>query len=179
MKQALIAVKHRKEQSHQLMITIEQLGALPLMHRATITEEYLDEMGHMNVRWYIALYDAAAWQLFASFGMDRAYFAEAKAGAFALKQFVQYLAEVRLGETVAIRSRVLGRSARRVHVLHVMYNETTGALASTMEVLAAHADLTKRRTSPFPPQLAAAIDELIAEHERLPWTVPLSGAIQP
>lgn len=179
MEQALIPVKHWEEQSHRLMITIEQLADLPLMHRATIGEEHLDEMGHMNVRWYIALYDAAAWQLFTWLGMDRAYFAEAQAGAFALKQFVQYLAEVRVGETVAIRSLLLGRSARRVHVLHVMYNETTGALASTMEVLAAHADLTIRRTSPFPPHVAAVLDERIAEHQRLSWSVPLSGAIQP
>jgi len=31
------------------MITVEQLGALHLMHRATITEEHLDAMGQWKM----------------------------------------------------------------------------------------------------------------------------------
>lgn len=41
-----------------------------------------------------------------------------------------------------------------------------------------HADLQVRRTSAFPPQIVAVLDARIAEHQRLPWDVPLSGVIQ-
>jgi acyl-CoA thioesterase FadM len=96
-----------------------------------------------------------------------------------LQHFIHYLAEVRVGETVVIKGRLLGRSAngKRVHYLLFMINETTKRLAATMECLASHADLAIRRTAPYPPHLLEKIDAVIAEHVQLDWDVALSGAI--
>lgn len=161
------------------MITLEQLETLPLFHRAVIPKSYLDAMGHMNVRWYMALFDTAAWGFFASFGMDEEYFYAENAGGFALKQFARYLAEVRAGETVAIRTRALGRSAKRIHFMHFMFNETTGQLAATLEVLGAHADMALRRTTPFPAHIIAKIDVILSEQGKLDWDAPVCGVIRP
>ena len=160
------------------MISIEQLETLPFYHRATIPETYLDVMGHMNVRWYLALFDDAAINFLISLGMTLEYFDTEKSGIFALQQFIQYLAEVHVGETVAVRTRVLGRSAKRIHFMHFMINETTGKLACTLETLSSHADLTIRRTSPFPTHITDRIDAILADHRRLDWEAPLSGAIK-
>lgn len=161
------------------MIPTLQLQTLPRFHRQTIPEDYLDVMGHMNVRWYMALFDAAAWPYFASFGMDRAYYESQHGGGFALQHFIRYLAEVRVGETVAVHTRTLGRSAKRIHFMHFMINETTDTLAATLEALGAHADVQARRTSPFPPPIAARIDALLAEQKQLPWEAPVCGVIRP
>jgi acyl-CoA thioester hydrolase len=161
------------------MISIEQLSMLPVYYRKTIPADYLDVMGHMNVRWYMTLFDEAAWQFFISFGMDRNYYEHSHNGAFALKHFIRYLAEVNAGETVAVRIRVLGRSTKRVHFMHFLINETTGKVAATMEALGSHADLAARRTSPFPNSVAATLDALIAGQNKLGWDAPLCGVIQP
>jgi acyl-CoA thioester hydrolase len=161
------------------MVSIAQLSKLPVYYRKTIPSDYLDVMGHMNVRWYMTLFDEAAWQFFNSFGMDRTYYKNTRNGAFALKHFIRYLAEVHAGETVAVRIRVLGRSAKRVHFMHFLINETTGSVATTMEALGSHADLTARRTSPFPDSIATALDGLIAKQNNLGWNAPLCGVIQP
>ena len=58
-----------------------------------------------------------------------------------------------------------------------MVNESTQKLAATLESVVAHADLEKRKMSPFPEEVAARIDECVREHERLSWSAPLSGAI--
>lgn len=161
------------------MITVDDVEGLPLFHRETIPTDYLDIMGHMNVRWYVAIYDTAVWKFFESLGMNETYYRAEQAGGFALKQFIQYLAEVRVGETVAIRGRVLGRSAKRVHFMMFMVNETTQVLASTYEVLGSHADMRVRRTSPYPPQIAAKLDATIAEQNALGWDAPVCGVISP
>lgn len=161
------------------MISTVQLEQLPLFHRETIPPDYLDVMGHMNVRWYAALFDAAAWKFFESFGMDENYYRTEAAGGFALKQFIQFLAEVRVGETVALRGRVLGRSAKRVHFMLFMVNESTNVLAATLEALGSHADMRVRRTSPYPPHLAANLDAVLAEHKKLNWETPVCGVISP
>jgi acyl-CoA thioester hydrolase len=60
-----------------------------------------------------------------------------------------------------------------------MVNETRGVLSSTFECVNAHADLTIRRTAPYPAHIAAQIDALIGEHNRLDWQAPTCGAMKP
>ncbi|GJM40335.1 MAG: hypothetical protein DHS20C20_06170 [Ardenticatenaceae bacterium] len=160
-------------------ITLTQIQQLPSYHRATIPEAYLDVMGHMNIRHYMGLFDDAAWGFFAAFGMDGAYYRSSNSGAFALEHHIRYLAEVHVGETVAIHTRVNGRTAKRIHFIHFMINETTAKLAATLEVVGSHANLATRRTSPFPGQIAARLDQLLAEHSQLNWQPPLCGVMRP
>ena len=136
-------------------------------------------MGHMNVRHYLAIFDEAAWHFFATFGMDYEYYSGGVGGGFALQQSVRYLAECRVGDVVNVRGRMIGRSAKRTHFMLFMVNETNGTLAATMETLGTHADMKVRRTSPYPPEIAAKIDALIVEGEKLDWAAPVCGAIRP
>jgi acyl-CoA thioester hydrolase len=156
-----------------------ELTSLPITHRAVIPDAYLDEMGHMNVMWYTHLFSEAAWGLFQMVGLDRTYFAAHHAGSFALAQHFRYLKEVRLGQHVTLRSRVLGRSARRWHTIHFMTIDGPDELAATAEVVSTHVDMTARRSSPMPPTITDAIDRLLTEHSRLGWAAPVCGAMAP
>ena len=159
------------------LVPLDRIEVLPLYHQETIPVDYLDAMGHMNVRWYMALFDTAIWQFFKSYGLDQEYFKKEKSGVFALKHFIQYFAEVNVEETVGLRIRLLGRSDKRFQFMVFMINETTGKLASTLEVLGTHADLKIRRASPLAPVIAKKFDEKLAEDQALGWEEPLSGAI--
>ena len=163
------------------MTTIESLESLPVLHRVTVADEHLDVMGHMNIRWYMAFFDNGDWAWLAGLGASVAYLQENEAGIFTLEHFIRYLAEVRVGETVEIKGRLIGRSenGKRIHYCLFMVNETTNTVAATMECLASHADLTIRRTASFPPHILDTIDALLAEHAQLDWDVTLSGAINP
>lgn len=160
------------------MLTPAELNDLTVYHRVTISQEHLDSMGHMNIRWYVAIFDDATWKLFEQLGMDAAYSTEKHAGMFALRQFIQYIAEIHAGQTVAVRSRLIGRSEKRLHFMHFMVNESTDTLASTIETLGTHADLDTRKSSPFLPEMATCIDDMLAKHQALLWQPPLSGAIK-
>ena len=153
------------------------LTALPITHRAAIPDAYLDDMGHMNVMWYTHLFSQGAWALFQMVGLTRDYFDANHAGSFALEQHFRYLKEVRVGQRVTVRSRVLGRTEKRWHVMHFMTNDDLGALAATCEVVSTHVDIRVRRSSPLPPHAADAIDTLLAEHSRLTWAAPTCGAM--
>jgi acyl-CoA thioester hydrolase len=161
------------------MIPVDKIQALPLAQRTTITDAHLDAMNHMNVRWYMAIFDDATWSFFHTLGMTLDYYRQNEAGGFALQHDIRYLAEIRVGETVAVHMRVLGRSAKRIHTMYFMVNETTGKLAATLESLGSHADLRRRRTSPYPPEIAARIDAMLTEHCALDWEAPVSGMIAP
>jgi acyl-CoA thioester hydrolase len=154
------------------------LSALPLTFEAVIPESYLDEMGHMNVMWYTHLFSNAVDGLFQLVGLTRDYFETNQAGTFALEHHLRFLKEVRVGQRVVIRTRLVGRSAKCFHFISFMAHADSGDLAATEEGIGAHVDLGRRRTSPIPPAIAAAFDRLLAEHERLPWPAPVCGAMK-
>jgi len=160
------------------MIPLASLAAMPVYHRKTIPADYQDLMGHMNIRWYFDLFARSGRGFFKAHGLDEDYFRSGKFGVFALKHFIQYFAEVRVGQTVAIHARLVGRSDKRFHFMLFMINESTTQLAATFEALITHADLKIRRAAPMPAELAQKLDAALAEDAALDWETPICGAMR-
>lgn len=165
--------------SKRIILPIEDIKQLPADYHFTIPESYLDVMGHMNIRWYMALFNQGVLPFLQRIGLNQAYIDAENCGAFALEHFVRYLAEVHVGQTVTIHTRVVGRSAKRLHFMQFMANETTGQVAATLEILNSHANLALRRTSPYPKQITDKIDGLLDKHQQLTWTAPICGVMVP
>jgi len=160
-------------------IPIEKIKSLPYLHTETVKEEHLDAMGHMNIRHYLGFFDNAGWGLFAhQFGLTLDYYEKNRVGMFAFKQFLHYTAEVRLGDVVDIYARVINRTTKRVHFMMFMVNKQADVVSAVFESLGSFADLTTRRTAPFPDEIAQKIDAMLANHQILDWQPPLSGALQ-
>lgn len=165
------------KKNKECLVPVNKLAMLTRYHRETIPETYLDAMGHMNVRWYMALFDTSVWNFFTAHGLDENYYAQKQMGVFALKHFIQYFAEVKVGEIVAMRIRMLGRTEKRFHFMNFMINETTGKLSAILEVLGTHADLKLRKAVAMPQDISQRFDTRIAEDQQLDWEAPLSRAI--
>jgi acyl-CoA thioester hydrolase len=155
------------------------LQQLPVTHRAKIPASYMDEMGHMNVMWYTHLFSEATGGLFDLLGLTRDYFEKNQAGSFALENHIRYRKEIRTGESISVRTRMLGRSEKRFHMMHFIVKEPSGDLAATGEFIGTHVDMKTRRTSPVPPQISALVDRLLAEHAQLNWEAPVCGVMKP
>ncbi len=158
-------------------IALDDVLALPRAHQLVVPPEYEDENGHMNVRWYMSIFDDAGYTLIQWIGLTMDYHAQHHTGGFDLEHHLHYLNEVRIGDTVAVYGRLIGRSAKRLHYMMFMVNETAGKLAATFECVNAFADLSQRRTAPYPPEVSAKIDALLAEHNALPWSAPTCGVM--
>jgi acyl-CoA thioester hydrolase len=131
----------------------------------------------MNVRGYMAIFDDAGYPLVANFGITPEYHAANGTGGFDLEHHLHYLSEVHIGDTVAIYSRLNARSAKRIHYMMFMVNETRNALAATFECVNSFADLTLRRTAPYPAEIAARIDAQLAHDTAFDWVLPLCGVM--
>lgn len=158
-------------------VTLDNLTALAPIYRTVIPPEYEDENGHMNMRWYLAIFDDAGYPLAASLGLTPEFHAQRNTGGFDLEHHLHYLSEVAVGDTVAIYARLLDRSAKRIHYMMFMVNETRGALAAIFECVNSFADLAVRRTAPYPEEISRRIDALLAEHRRLGWDAPECGVM--
>jgi acyl-CoA thioester hydrolase len=160
-------------------ISVEQISALrPVCLRRTIPEEYLDLNNHMNMRWYVALFDDAGDTLHDHLGLTREFRAASGTGTMDLEHHTWFINEVAVGSQVCIYSRMVARSAKMIHYLMFMVNESTGKVAAHFECVNALVDLQARKTTPYPAEIQELIDAMLAEQQRLEWKPPVSGAMR-
>lgn len=158
-------------------VPLEKIMALMSVYRLTIPPEYEDYNGHVNIRWYMAIFDDAGYPLYDYLGLTPDYLKAHGYGGFDLEHHLHYLNELLVGDRIVVYLRMLARSAKRMHYLMYLVNETRGVLAATFECVNSFADLKVRRTAPYPPDIAAKIDELVAAHTALDWASPVSGVM--
>lgn len=159
-------------------ISVENILRLePVCLRMTVPDAYRDANGHMNVRWYAAIYDDAGDTLHEHLGLTPEFHKAHTTGTMDLENHFHYLHEVMTGDGLAIYARLVERSAKRFHYLMFMVNETRGTLASVFECINAFVDLEVRKTAPFPPEIATKIDIEIAASRALDWAAPVCGAM--
>lgn len=159
------------------MPTVEQVIALPSLMEKVIPPEWQDLNGHVNVRHYLELYDAASWPMLAAIGLDETAFLDRRQGLFDLEHHLWYLDELHVGDTVTVHWRFVARTVKRFHGVMFVVNRTRQRLASTFEYVSSGADLDARRTAPLPAEFAAQLDRLITEHARLAWPAPVCGVM--
>jgi len=160
-------------------LAIESILELqPPSLRMVVPRSCADANGHMNMRWYVALFDDAGDELHERIGLTPEFHAARNTGTVDLEHHTNFLHEVMPDDTVAVYSRLLARSEKRVHYVMFLVNESKGKVAAIFECMNAFMDLSVRRTAPFPPGIAEEIDGWLSRDARLPWAAPVSGAMR-
>lgn len=161
-----------------MAVRVEDVRQLRRLCEDTVPDEWLDEYGHMNVRYYMEMWGRGAGAFMRELGLDFKEAAKRDIGYWLLRQVLDYLAEVRVGETVAVYGRMIDRTDKLLHNKYWLVNETRNRLAATSEVLVGRADLTVRRLAAFPAEEAARLEEQLAYCSSLGWDPEPSGAIE-
>lgn len=160
-------------------IAIEKILALePACLRTTVPESWADSNGHMNIRWYIAVFDDAGDDLHERVGLTPDFHRLHQTGTMDLEHHTHFVNEIMPGDHVAVYARLVARSPKRLHYLMFLVNESKGKLASIFECMNAFADLKIRKTAPFPAEILAKIDAWLEKDAKLDWPPPVSGAMQ-
>lgn len=131
------------------MIDLASLRELDLTLDAKVEPHHLDSMGHMNVAWYVDLFNRGVWNFFGLHGLDESYLRGATRGMFALEESVRYLSELREGEALQVYTGVLDVRPKTLRLGQFMLDARKQVLSATREVVAAHIDLSQRRSVPF------------------------------
>ena len=158
-------------------ISVDDIAALrPVCLRQTIPAAYLDLNNHMNMRWYVALFDDAGDTLHDHLGLSREFRRAHGAGTMDLEHHTWFINEVMADSQICVYARMVARSAKMIHYLMFMVNESTGKVAAHFECVNALVDLQARKTTPYPAEILTRIDAMLAEQSQLPWAPPVSGA---
>ena len=137
-------------------------------YRDVVRPEWIDHNRHMNMGYYVVVFDLATDEFFRFVGLDEAHRQAHKVTTFCLEAHVTYHREVREGDPLRFTTQLLAWDAKRLHYIHVMYHGTEGYLAATNELMSLHVDLASRRGAPMAPHILERLASIQAAHARLP-----------
>jgi len=137
-------------------------------YRDVVRPEWIDHNGHMNMGYYVVVFDYATDAFLAWVGLDAEHRRRHQVTTFCLEAHVTYHREVRRDDPLRFTTLLLGHDAKRVHYIHAMYHATEGYLASTNELMSLHVSLATRRGGPMAPGVMARLARIQAAHDARP-----------
>jgi acyl-CoA thioester hydrolase len=140
------------------------MSDLLLTYRGAVYPWHCDQMGHMNVMWYVGKFDEATWNLFAAMGVTTAFLRERKRGMAAVQQNITYRRELVAGDTVTVHSAFLEIRDKVARFVHEMRHGETGELAAYCMLTGVHIDAEARKACPFPQEILARGQSLVREY---------------
>ena len=143
--------------------------ASPLdVYRDRVRPEWIDHNGHMNVGFYLVVFDYATDEFFRWVGLDDGHRCRHGVTTFCLEAHVTYHREVRSGDPLRFTTRLLAHDAKRLHYFHEMFHASEGYLAATNELMSLHVSVATRRGAAMAPEILARLAQIQKSHDALP-----------
>jgi len=137
-------------------------------YEGEVLPEWIDANGHMNLAYYVVLFDYATDALFDAIGIGRRYKDTTNHGTFVVETHNLYERELLVGERVWVSTQILGADSKRLHLAHEMFTLAGEQRAATQELMYLHIDLSARRVVPWLPDVYECVVAAAAAHARLP-----------
>ena len=146
-------------------------------HRETVHPDWVDYNGHMNVAYYVLVFDHATDTFLDEIGLDTAYREATGNSVFVAEAHLTYEKEIMDGDNLRITTQVLDADAKRMHIFHRMYANGSSEVAATNELMILGVDLASRRVAPMADLIAANLNAMQNAHATLPHPYQAGRAI--
>jgi acyl-CoA thioester hydrolase len=137
-------------------------------YRDRVRAEWIDGNHHMNMGYYVVVFDLATDAWLAWVGLDETHRRARRVTTFCLEAHVTYHREVREGDPLRFTTRLLAFDAKRIHYFHEMYHAEAGYLASTNELMSLHVSAETRRAAPMAEEILDRLARIQKAHDALP-----------
>jgi acyl-CoA thioester hydrolase len=139
-------------------------------YESVVRPEWIDSNGHMNLAYYVVVFDLGTDALYAALDIGDAYREATGNSCFTAETHTLYEREVHLGDRLLVRSWLLGADAKRLHYFHELFHADSGERSAVQELMALHIDMGVRRVTPYPADRYAALQQAVKDYA--PVTLP-------
>ena len=129
-----------------------------------VIKEYTDYNNHLNVAYYVRIFDIAADVMLDNFNMGGESAKKNMKTTFVAEMYTTYNQEVRLGEEVETHVTYIDHDKKRIQYKLSMFHKEKKYLAATNEVLSLYVDLSQRRVTEFDPDRVKIMDDFIKKN---------------
>ena len=127
-----------------------------------VQQSECDQMGHMNVAFYLAKASEALGGLAAALGLPRAFRAGGETTLIIRDQHVRFLREAHFSAPLLITGGIVELEESDARVLMLLHHDD-GSLAATFQLVVGHVDARTRGPRPWPQAVRSGAEQLRVE----------------
>ena len=132
-----------------------------LLTTKKIIKEWTDYNNHMNLSYYILVFDLGAEVILSKFKMGEHSAKTTKKSTMVVETHTTYNQEVKEGDLVDVYLSHFDHDNKRLHYKLEMYDKAKNTLSATTEVLSLYIDLNIRKVAEIEKEKKIIIDEFI------------------
>ena len=126
-----------------------------------IKKEWTDYNNHMNMAYYVLIFDQLWEIVLAKFKMGEVSARTTQMSTMVVETHTTYNNEVKEGEEVEINLTFFDHDKKRLHFKMEMIEKSSRKLSATLEMLSLYIDLNKRKVSEFEEEKIKLMDKFI------------------
>ena len=126
-----------------------------------IKKEWTDYNNHMNMAYYVLIFDQLWEIVLAKFKMGEVSAKTTQMSTMVVETHTTYNNEVKEGEEVEINLIFFDHDKKRLHFKMEMIEKSSRKLSATLEMLSLYIDLNKRKVSEFEEEKVKLMDDFI------------------
>ena len=126
-----------------------------------IIKEWTDYNNHMNLSYYILVFDMGAEVILSKFKMGEHSAKTTKKSTMVVETHTTYNSEVKEGDEVDVSLTYFDHDNKRLHYKLEMHDKTKNILSATTEILALYINLNKRKVVDFENEKIKIMNEYI------------------
>ena len=127
----------------------------------TIKKEWTDYNNHMNMAYYVLVFDQTWEIILEKFKMGEKSAKDTQRSTMVVETRTTYDGEVKEGDEVEIVLTFFDHDKKRLHFKMEMIEKSSKKLSATLEMLSLYIDLSKRKVSEFEKEKVKLMDEFI------------------
>ena len=136
-----------------------------LLNTTKIINDWTDYNNHMNLSFYILVFDKAAEKILSKFNMGEEAAIKTKRSTMVVETHTTYNNEVKEDDNVDVYLSYCDHDKKRLHYRLEMYEKSKNILSATTEVLALYINLDLRKVAEFEKEKVLIIDNFIEENK--------------
>ena len=131
-----------------------------------VIKDWIDYNNHMNLSYYILVFDKAAEKILSKFNMGEEAAIKTKRSTMVVETHTTYNNEVKEDDNVDVYLSYCDHDKKRLHYKLEMYEKSKNILSATTEVLALYINLELRKVAEFEKEKVLIIDKFIDENNQ-------------
>ncbi len=148
-----------------------------LLHEDKVRAEWIDDYGHMNLAYYVAVCDLGTYKFWELANDGRAIDDRNGMEYAIVETHVNYLREVQLNDELFVSTQLLGFDEKRFHLFHTLWHRQQAFISATNEVMGLGFNLSTRQIQTFANHVQARLNEILTGQKSLPRPTNAGRAI--
>ena len=136
-----------------------------LLKSFSVKQEWVDYNNHMNMAYYVLIFDQALEVALEKFKMGESAAKDLNRSTMVVETNTKYLSEVKQGEEIDIYMTYFDHDKKRLHIKMEMIEKGKKKISATIEWISLYIDLSQRKVTEFEEEKLKIMDKFIEDNK--------------